>query len=158
MRKELGRVHGTLIQESGIKRGIRGAARLYAVGDMVVDTLLRIGIMPEVSIFDYMIGRERAEGDRIKAAFPRPMHARNPRGMLSKDLWSKVEKAGGSRKPVGIQVSGEEDMASVACVYHAPLGSAVLYGLPGKGINLVRVTRAVKEQVVDILERMEKSA
>ena len=154
MRRSLGRVYGRIIREDEIKRQVSKARRIYAVGDVVVSAMLRRGSMPDVAIFDFRVGRKRVVYKEIRDAFKRPITVKNKAGTISKGLWEAIKHAGGAKNPVGIRVYGEEDLAAVACAYLAPKGSVILYGLPGRGVDLVKVTPKVKNQVVGILVRM----
>ncbi len=154
LREELRKVHGRLVQENDLLEMTRGAERIYAVGDMTVETLLKIGVKPDVSIFDYKVGREVSRSRSIARAFLRPITARNRSGTISRELWLAIRHAVDEDKPTGIRVYGEEDMAAVACAYLAHDGSLLLYGLPGRGINIVRITPNVRRHALGILKRM----
>lgn len=158
MRKDLGKGYGRLIGEGEIKQRIGKARKVYAVGDVVVSTLLRLGYTPAVSIFDCKVGRKEVVYQEIKHAYPHPIRIRNRGGTISKALWNAVENAGGLGKPVGIRVYGEEDLAAVACAYLAPKGSVLLYGVPGRGIDKVVVTVEVKAIAARILQQMKDYA
>ena len=156
MRRQLGKVHGKLIRESEIDKELKGAGRIYAVGDATVSLLLRKGHLPDISIFDYRIGRRGVVKPLIKKFFPKPIRVRNRSGTISKELWNAVKRARGKRG-YAIFVSGEEDMAAVPCAYFAPLNSLVIYGLPGKGLNLMKMTPFMKKRIRRILVLMKKS-
>lgn len=158
IRKELGNGYGRIIVEGEIKQHVSRASKVYAIGDVVVSTLLGLGYKPAVSIFDYKVGRKAVVYPEIKKAYPRPVKVRNRSGTISRELWGAVRKAGISRKPVGIRIYGEEDLAALACAYLAPKGTLLLYGIPGRGVDLVVVTADVKEIAARILQRMKDYA
>lgn len=59
---------------------------------------------------------------------------------------------------VRIEVEGEEDLASLACVALAPRGSRtlVVFGIPGMGMVMVDVCGRTRNEVRDFLNRMER--
>ncbi len=155
IRRELGNGYGRLIGEGEIKQQVSRASKVYAIGDVVVSTLLGLGYKPAVSIFDCKVGRKAVVYPEIKKAYPRPVKVRNRSGTISRELWDAVRKAGSSRKPVGIRIYGEEDLAALACAYLAPEGALLLYGIPGKGIDVVRVDVRIKRLAMGILREMK---
>jgi len=83
---------------------------------------------------------------------PRPVHGVAP--------LSHVERAWGVRaleddELVHIVVDGEEDLLVIVAVLYAPEGSLVVYGQPGEGIVVVRVTGEKRAEAVGILKAME---
>lgn len=57
--------------------------------------------------------------------------------------------------PKIIRIDGEEDLASLACVYFATQGGHVLYGLPDKGLIHIQVQEDHRTIVRDALIKME---
>ena len=53
-----------------------------------------------------------------------------------------------------IEVDGEEDLASLAVIYYASSVVTIIYGLPDKGVLVVRPTKENKEKVKKILDKM----
>ena len=56
--------------------------------------------------------------------------------------------------PYCIEVEGEEDLAALAAIYLAPPDVTIIYGLPNKGVVVVKATEAHKAQVKEILDKM----
>jgi uncharacterized protein (UPF0218 family) len=54
-------------------------------------------------------------------------------------------------------VDGEEDLLAIPVILNAPLGTRVVYGLPGKGAILIAVDRKIKASFEDILSRFNKN-
>ncbi|MEM3839417.1 MAG: DUF359 domain-containing protein [Candidatus Micrarchaeaceae archaeon] len=158
MRPELGRVYGKIIKEAEIPGYVRKAVKVYAVGDMVVSTLLNLGCVPDVAVFDFAIGRRRVALRNIKETYSKPVMVRNRAGTISRDLWKAVERATLSGKKVGIRVYGEEDLAAVVCAYLAPNGSLLIYGMPEKGLHILKAGADTRKLARNILERMRGSA
>ena len=53
-----------------------------------------------------------------------------------------------------IEVDGEEDLASLAAIYMAPPDVTIIYGLPDKGVLVVKSNNENKRKVKDILNKM----
>ena len=151
-RKEFSKPFGKILKDNEIRKMIGPSKTIYAVGDVTVSTLLKLGYMPKVSVFDYRTGREARIMPIIKTTYKRPMRVVNRRGTLSVKLWDAIGKAARKRLPIGIRVIGEEDLASLACIYFARNGDFVMYGLRNKGIVTIKVDCKIKEYVVNALK------
>ena len=55
-----------------------------------------------------------------------------------------------------MNVDGEEDLLALPAVLSSPEKSIVVYGQPGEGIVLVRVSAQSKKQVSKFVEQMQK--
>jgi uncharacterized protein (UPF0218 family) len=81
---------------------------------------------------------------------------RNPSWEITVDLWRAIGEAFKTGDRVLIEVQGEEDLAALACIAMAPDGSAVLYGLPDRGVVVVKASARARGQALDILRRMDR--
>lgn len=153
-RREFSGPFGKIVKDTEIKKTIGVGKAIYAVGDVTVSTLLRLGYMPKLSVFDYRTERESRIIPIIKATYKRPVVVANRRGTLSIRLWVAVGKAARKNKPVGIRVIGEEDLASLACIYFARNGDFVMYGLRDQGIVTIKVDNKMREYVVNALKTL----
>ena len=115
-RKEFSRPFGKILTSGEIRKAVGERRRIYAVGDVTISTLLRLGYMPKVSVFDYRSERESRIIPIIKATYKKPRVVVNRRGVLCVKLWDAVGRASRGKKSVGIRVVGEEDLASLACI------------------------------------------
>ncbi len=158
LRRSLGKVFGKLIQSSDLGENMGRGEMVFAIGDVVVGTLLDAGYVPAVAIFDNRTARGSIRIPKIAKTFRRPLRVRNDPGTISMELWEAVRKASGSRKPVGIRVRGEEDLASLACIHFAPMGSVVMYGIRGRGIDIIRVDARIKRFVERVLMQMKRGS
>ncbi len=158
MRKELSKPFGVVIKNSAIAKLIKKTDVVYAVGDVTVATLLSLGYMPKVSIFDFRTERSKRVYPIIRRVYRRPIHTKNRSGGISKGLWYAVMKASKSDRPVGILVDGEEDLASLACIHFAGTGDLVIYGLRGRGMTRIRVDKRIKRYVLNVLEKMSNAS
>jgi len=158
LRKELSGRFGEVMSTEELKLKVSRKEKIYAIGDATVATLLSLGYMPKIAIFDYRTGRKKAIFPQIRKAYPRPLRSINRTGTLSVKLWNTVREASSSRLAAGIKVDGEEDLASLACIHFAKKGSLVIYGLRNVGMAVIRVDSKMKAYVDDVLKRMESNS
>ncbi len=141
--KPLGRLYAAAeLKESEFKRTIDNIPTVATVGDKVTETLWSLGRASEVQIVD---GRENRKARRpLEVPYARLIRTRNPPGTITESAIDAIEEAFRGRKPARIQVEGEEDLLAIPTVMLAPLSAGVVYGQPGVGIVLIRVTQAAK--------------
>ncbi len=160
MRPELRRLFGELVPAKGsekscARKALRLAGKprmLITVGDTVTHCLVELGKTPDMAVIDGMEKR-KPFGKDIKLDCPE-VRARNPAGGITRELWEAIERFAGYGKPIKIFVEGEEDLAVLPCAVLMPEDSVILYGLPGEGIAVVRLTRERKEEALKLLKRM----
>lgn len=128
------------------------------MGDFCTLDLIARGRTPDLCLVDFKTRRQ--EDPELRDAFAR-IHARvvrlrNPAATITADAWSVLSEAFKSEERVRVEVQGEEDLLALVCIALAPETAAVLYGMPGQGVVVVRADRAAKSRVLDILKRMER--
>ena len=133
-------------------------APLIAVGDVVTAHLLRARGRPDVAVVDGKTERTAVDSE-IEATIedhdgPR-IDVENPAATLSEELLFALRDALANAEGVRISVDGEEDLAAVAAIVLAPVGSSVVYGQPGEGMVHVAVTESATAEAVGLLERFE---
>ena len=161
LREELAKPIGPIISSHEVAGYIRGCGRIYSVGDMVTTSLLEVGIEPDIMIFDFKTQRGPCDADtirRLHMADGGTIKVENPPGRLTAELWNAIAKSSKSNKSMKIEVKGEEDMASLACIEIADIGDCVIYGIPDEGISAIRIDDEVKKIVRAILLKMTSSS
>jgi len=156
-RDELREPIGELITEEDLEEK-RMEGKIVSVGDMVTASLKKHGIEPDISIIDYRIERKEY-GDEMKEIMMGEEEIKkvsNPPGLITDELWNAIKDSYESQKKIRIEVDGEEDLAALPAIYLAPLGTAVLYGLPSRGIVFVKVGNDEKNKVLSFLKKMEE--
>jgi hypothetical protein len=134
---------------------------VVAVGDVVTHHLRRAGHDPAVAVVDGRTEREAvddavresladAPGDRVAVA--------NDPGTVSAALVEALVEALARDGPVVVEVDGEEDLATLPAVLAVPAGGSVVYGQPGEGMVLVRVTPEATATMRSLLARFEGDA
>tara|TARA_Y100000588_G_scaffold387666_1_gene485930 strand:- start:2479 stop:3492 length:1014 start_codon:yes stop_codon:yes gene_type:complete len=116
------------------------AGPLIAVGDVTALALQQEGRPADIALVDGLTKREEWPGAREidPSKYENILTCSSPAGSLTHSLLEACEKSISSWKESGestlIQVDGEEDLAPLLLHPLAPIGSAVLYGQPGKGV------------------------
>jgi len=135
-----------------------GSAPIVAVGDVVTYHLRAAGRVPDVAVIDGKTEREAVD-EEIEAALADPEVRRvsvsNPAASLSAELLSALATALGEDEPVWIEVTGEEDLATLPAILAAPDGASVVYGQPGEGMVRVPVTSETRSEVRELFEALD---
>jgi len=127
--------------------------KVILVGDTVSRNAAQRDIGADLMIIDNLEKRAKAKPFEFKPKMK--IKIKNPAGTIEAEAVGAVEQAmlGGGDL---IEVDGEEDLLAVVAVKASPVGSLVVYGQPGEGIVLVRVSQKKKTEAQGILDLMEK--
>jgi uncharacterized protein (UPF0218 family) len=150
---------GTLVDEPGLLQILQKEHKIVTVGDKVTYTVLKHGFTPLLCIVDFILERKTypEEMKTLIQGYGRTHRTIiNPPGTITDELWDAIKKVYQNPldQPVRIEVDGEEDLASLAAIYLAPRGVTVIYGLPNKGVVVVKATEAHKQKVKEVLDKM----
>ncbi len=130
----------------------REAPMVVTVGDRVTDTLGEAGRTPDVQVVDGVERRSRRELPNVPYA--RLVKVRNPAGTLTNSAITGVRRAFLGRKPVRVQVDGEEDLMAMLAIAMAPVSALVFYGQPGVGVVAVKANAVSKSRNRAMLAKM----
>lgn len=150
---------GLLVDEKELLRLLEDEKYIVSVGDQVTYTLLKNNIEPVFCIVDFKTKRNRCS-DEIKnviQSFGKKMVTiENPPGCISSDLWNAIESAYDNleKYSLRIEVEGEEDLAALPAILLAPRDVTIIYGLPNKGVVVVKAIEENKRKVKEILDKM----
>ncbi len=125
-----------LIKEKGFKKVI-------TVGDYC-----SLALDSDVKIFDGKIERKQIEN-----SLPFSLECSNPAGMIAKEVWPIIRQA--IKEEKNLFIRGEEDLLVIPVVLLAEKGTAVIYGLPEKGICMIEVSPEIKKELKELLEKFE---
>ncbi|MEK7597744.1 MAG: pantetheine-phosphate adenylyltransferase [Patescibacteria group bacterium] len=136
---------------------------LIAVGDIIVDSLLKEGIDQDVKIIDFRSRRKEIKKDTLikDSLYKDCLYFNNP-GTINLKTAEVLKQMIRSRSvlsnkvgPYGswMVVDGEEDLLTLPAILFAPLNSLVLYGHWQYGIIAVEVDEKIKEKVKKIIEK-----
>jgi len=157
MREELKRPLGPVVDEGGLAQASLGPGPVATVGDMTTLTVHRLGMPLRLAVVDYQTKRVPDPGwlEALSPVGDLEVEVTNPAATITADLYNRVLSAWTSRFPVKIVVSGEEDLATLPAILHAPEGATVIYGIPDTGLCLVQVDEGARDVVTDVLRRMD---
>ena len=159
LRDVLNQPFGKLVQESELLSLLKDENLIICIGDRVTYTLLEHHVSPNIAIVDYICERKTYDPNKINMIQNYGnlvLQAKNPPGQLTEELWNTIEEALNrvDEGPIRIEVEGEEDMASLAAIYLAPVDATVIYGLPNKGVIALKANHEFKQKVKEILDQM----
>ena len=137
---------------------------IIAVGDIIVDSLLKEGIDPDVKIIDFKSRRVRTDlfsgsvlirTDLIRSVPNDPGTINLKTAEKLRDLIRTA--ASFPRRPEfrksWLVVDGEEGLLALPAILFAPLNSLVLYGHWEHGIMAVAVTEKKKKETIKIFKK-----
>ncbi len=158
MREELSTGLGQLVSLGELSGELSGCQMLLAIGDMVSFTLLDNGYAPDLIVYDLKTERRTYTPLAEKLELYEGIHVKvnNPAGLITAELVDELSKALKRDVPTKLQVEGEEDLAALACAAMAPLGSCLMYGVPGKGMALLRIDERAAGLATTFIEMMEE--
>lgn len=149
---------GPLVHGPDVLPALGSASPVVTVGDFCTLDLIARGRTPDLCLVDFKTKRQ--EDPELRDAFSRVrariVRLKNPAATIAADSWSVLSEAFKSEERVRVEVQGEEDLLALVCIALAPETAAVLYGMPGQGVVVVRADHAAKSRVLDILKRMER--
>ena len=130
---------------------------LIAVGDVTARVMLELDTVPDLALIDGQTKRVALDEDEAvdTSNFPIQMSATSPAGVLTPNLLEHLETALRAEAPCVMVVEGEEDMAPLYLHLLAPLGTVIVFGMPGWGLMVQRTTLAMKERCRTILNAFE---
>ena len=130
-------------------------SKIIAVGDVVSLTMRRNGIRPILSVYDGYT--ERHEMTDFAALVEREEKevVANPAGTITDELDDAVRNALTAGKTDLIRVEGEEDLALMPCILHAPEGTEIVYGWPDKGMMVITTDGTIRKRIEELWNMME---
>jgi GTP-dependent dephospho-CoA kinase len=161
MRGEFQRPFGPVVQTSELKKALRPDDVLVCIGDHVSGTAIGLGLKPKLIVVDYKTERHEI-ADVLRAVVSgygkTVLRVPNPPATVTNELYAAVAQGLRLSGSVRIEVEGEEDLAGLPVFAEAPEGTVVLYGMPKKGVVVVRVDEAMRRRARGLLERMRAKA
>ena len=159
LRDELKEPLGKLVDEEGLLKLLKDEKYLVSVGDQVTYTLLKHHIEPIFCVVDFKIKREHCSSnikEMIQSFGKKKVLIKNPPACISDELWNAIESAYKclEKGSLRIEVEGEEDMAALPAIFLAPRDVTIIYGLPNRGVVVVKALEENKKKVKEILDKM----
>ena len=155
MRDELKRPLGPVVSEGEVLDLLEEGSPLATVGDMTTATLHGLGRDIHLAVVDYQTKRSM---DSMWEEATAPVGdvtvgVSNEAATLTHSLYNAVLEGWFSGPTVKIVVDGEEDLAALPAILHAPEGATVIYGIPDMGLCLVHVDEDARGFVCDAMRR-----
>ncbi len=162
MREELKSPLGILVREeppASIQRLQRliqtfSPPLIIAVGDVVAKNLVSAGVDPKIVVIDGKSRRHEVGTGRFPGYVAQQLV--NPPAHITESAWEKFGSALLATRRIAIEVKGEEDLLAIPAILLAPMGSFVVYGLPGEGMVVVRCDADAKTHVESLLARFQR--
>ena len=150
---------GRLVDENSLVELLKNEKRIISIGDQVTYTLLKHEIEPSFCVVDFRTRRGECSKEIVevlKSFGKKAIVVENPAGTLSNDLFNTIKFAVENLDTgsIRIEVVGEEDLASLPAIYYAPPDATIIYGLPNKGVLVVKPTKEMKDKVKEVLDEM----
>jgi hypothetical protein len=150
---------GRLVSGKELIPALLKEKNVVSIGDQVTYSILSNNYQPIFCIVDYYVKRKKFSEDSIKfikSYGDEVIKVSNPKGTITNALWIAIENAFKlfPKKTIRIEVDGEEDLASLAAIYLAPIDVTIIYGLPNKGVLIVKPTEEIKKKVKTVLNMM----
>lgn len=159
LRDKLKEPIGRLVNEEELLDLLTNERYIVSVGDQVTYTILKYNIEPVFCIVDFKIKRDRCHSEiknLIRSFGKKKIVVNNPPGCISDDLWNAIESAYKKleKGSLRIEVIGEEDLAALPAIFLAPSYVTIIYGLPDKGVVVVKALEENKRKVKEILDEL----
>ena len=150
---------GQLLDEKQLLNLAKDEKYVVSIGDQVTYTLLKHDIEPIFCIVDYKTRRGECSDEvkeLIRSFGNKIFVVENPAGCISDELWNIIQFAFENLEigKIRIEVEGEEDLASLAAIHMAPPDVTIIYGLPNKGVLVVKPTDDIKNKVKEVIDKM----
>ena len=149
-------VRGTFSETMSALVGIVGGEKppvVVGVGDTVSRNFQEYGVNAQLLITDNLRRRKRVKP--VVFLGRSVVRVKNPAGVITEEAVAAVREALKNSAEVHVVVDGEEDLLVLVAVLYAPVGGLVVYGQPGEGVVVVRVTEAKRAEALGILKGME---
>jgi uncharacterized protein (UPF0218 family) len=155
MRGEMREDAGRILQTEELAAALAGAETVVSIGDVCTDAILGLGIVPKLAIVDGQTKRGPWSAKQGRNKF-RTVNVKSPAETITKELWVAIAGAYAQEGSTLIVVDGEEDLASLACIFLAPEGTTVIYGVPNRGVMVIPVEAAIRSRTGAVLAKMEE--
>lgn len=137
LRPELVKPLGTVLTGDAIGTSIEKyrSGTIITVGDMTTKTLLTAGVVPNLMVVDFHVGRKPYEDNEAKFTelnLYRMSLISGP-GYIANEAVETIQKwAKHPAEKMILAVTGEEDLLTLPAVAYGPVGAVVYYGQPAE--------------------------
>jgi hypothetical protein len=124
---------------------------IVAVGDFTFEILTRAGLRPHAVVVDCKERRLDRECPSLEGYTV--LRVANPPAHISREAFAAVCTAASS-EGVAVLVDGEEDLLALPAIYCSPVGTLVVYGIPGFSSAVVKVDADNKTRALQIMHML----
>jgi uncharacterized protein (UPF0218 family) len=160
LREELKKPLGLLLNDNELYNLLKREKFIVSIGDQVTYSILINNIEPSFCVIDYKTKRKDCNIEviaKIKSFGEKIINVKNPSGCISEDLWNSIKESYDEIgiKTIRIEVDGEEDLAALPAIYLSPnTDVTIIYGLPDKGVVIVKTNEENKIRAKKIIDEM----
>jgi len=150
---------GLLLKDEKLISTLKKQKNIVSIGDQVTYTILKEDIIPIFCVVDYKTRRGKCSDEiikKIKEYGDKTIKIDNPQGCITDELYNAIKDSYKNMKTqkTRIEIKGEEDLSSLVAIYLAPADVTVIYGLPDKGVLVVKPNKENKDKIKKILDMM----
>jgi len=128
--------------------------KVLLVGDTISRHAIKANIRADLIIVD---NREmRQPSPPVLLGARKIFSLTNSPGTIALESWDVITQALNAGS-TAVVVDGEEDLLVLVAASIAPIGSFVIYGQPGQGVVLVRVTAEKKHELAKVLAKLNEA-
>ena len=165
LREPLGEVfEGSLSEKKSIVKRIVSTIQktnppmVFAIGDIIVESLKGVGYLPSVEVVDLRSRREALkENLKFEIRNLKTRKYRNGAGTIEVSTVRRLKSLCNTylkvNTPQSLIINGEEDLMVLPAILVAPLSSLVLYGQYNLGVVAVTVTEEKKAEVLKLVSQ-----
>jgi uncharacterized protein (UPF0218 family) len=124
-----------------------------SVGDFVSYHVLEAGLNPNLVVVDNRIMREPIKSLELNREYVRVV---NKPGTISAESQLVLKSLVETCKHTAVIVDGEEDLLALPLMAYMPLNSIIVYGQPGEGMVVIKLTIEKKKWAMDFMNKMLK--
>ncbi len=125
-------------------------SRIISVGDFVLINLIKNAIVPDVSIIDYTIMREKTYVARkYLNIFNKILHIKNRRSTVNINSWLIIERIFSEKDSRTLLiVEGEEDLLVIPAILSSSDRDFVIYGQPREAMVVIISCKYVRYSIL----------
>ncbi len=160
-REELRKPGGSIEKDmKEVLSGLQSSPMLIAVGDIVAESLVKLGRPADISIIDGKTRRKilNIEGTHLFDSAIR-LETENPAGIITQKGALLLKKAitdyHTTHNKQVIVVTGEEDLLAIPAILLAPLQTVVVYGQFDQGIVVINVSEQNKKHIYNLFRKFK---
>lgn len=162
LRSQLKNPFGKILKNVNLDSLNLNPSKTILVGDVVTKTFNNLFFKQKISAVDFLVKRKRFFSNIKELGFKKDVkvvETNNQAGHLTPCLFKSIKNIFdflNGRNRFVLLVNGEEDLSVLVFLILAPLDFSVLYGQPGEGVVMIRVTEKNKKKAYLIISRFNK--